>query len=331
MGGLLNENESARLSALVESIASNASNASSGPVFTRVSSELLALADAKVAIAFRLRIENGRETIDAFHASGCELSPAAFERFFHSAPGGFMTCLRASANVAGRATEMLGNAKHCRELIAALGAEECDALRVSVEVDRDVLAWIGVFRRKTFTCREAFVLESIVAALRARISPDDAEVRSALTAALDAIPAAACVVDAEGAIEEANDRARELLTHDQARMRKQLRHSVASATDSAPFAVTPLAVNGARPRFLAIERDRSAGVEVRVARAASTMQLSDRQIRVLSRLARGSSNKIIAESIGCSTKTVEVHVLSLLRKFGVRNRAELVAHFWTNL
>ncbi len=62
---------------------------------------------------------------------------------------------------------------------------------------------------------------------------------------------------------------------------------------------------------------------------AARFGLTPRQTSVVARVARGCSNKEIAAELGCAEVTVEFHVTALLEKMGSRNRAELVARFWT--
>lgn len=52
--------------------------------------------------------------------------------------------------------------------------------------------------------------------------------------------------------------------------------------------------------------------------------LTQTQMKVLSLLGEGKSNKDIAAHIGCSVKTVKNHLNTLFRKFDVRNRTEAV-------
>ncbi len=66
-------------------------------------------------------------------------------------------------------------------------------------------------------------------------------------------------------------------------------------------------------------------------RAKETAQLTPRQLEVLELVARGKTNKEIASVLGRSEGTVEVHVTNLLRKYGVTNRAGLLALFWGEL
>ena len=55
---------------------------------------------------------------------------------------------------------------------------------------------------------------------------------------------------------------------------------------------------------------------------ARGMDLSDREREVLSRLARGESNRTIAESMFISVHTVRAHARSLMQKLHVRNRVQ---------
>ena len=44
-------------------------------------------------------------------------------------------------------------------------------------------------------------------------------------------------------------------------------------------------------------------------------------------MSRGRSNKEIALSLGIGVETVKTHVSEIIRRFGVRNRAEAIRHF----
>jgi DNA-binding NarL/FixJ family response regulator len=57
---------------------------------------------------------------------------------------------------------------------------------------------------------------------------------------------------------------------------------------------------------------------------ASLTALTKTEIKVLSYLGRGLSNKEIAAELGCSVKTVKNHLNSIFQKLGVSNRTEAV-------
>ena len=61
---------------------------------------------------------------------------------------------------------------------------------------------------------------------------------------------------------------------------------------------------------------------------ASTLgdhRLTDRQLEVLKRMARGSTNKMIAEEMGLMPETVKSHVSEIMRRLGTHHRASAVA------
>jgi DNA-binding NarL/FixJ family response regulator len=77
-------------------------------------------------------------------------------------------------------------------------------------------------------------------------------------------------------------------------------------------------------------RDRGQDVERRMTmfhvdrEATNQLRLTPREHDVLRQISRGFSNKEIAKTLGCALKTVECHITSLLRKFNVTSRLQLV-------
>ena len=69
---------------------------------------------------------------------------------------------------------------------------------------------------------------------------------------------------------------------------------------------------------------RSIGHTPRVAGPPANGKLTQREEAVLSLLGHGSQNKIIAHRLGMSISTTKAHVHSIIRKFGVQNRTEVV-------
>ncbi len=56
-------------------------------------------------------------------------------------------------------------------------------------------------------------------------------------------------------------------------------------------------------------------------------KLTDRERKVLSLVAQGKQNKVIADELDMSEHTVKLHVHHIIAKFGVRNRTEVVSQF----
>jgi len=59
-------------------------------------------------------------------------------------------------------------------------------------------------------------------------------------------------------------------------------------------------------------------------RSAASIDLSPRQQEVLSLIAHGLTNREIAEKLGLSVRTVEVHRYNLMRRLDVRTVAQLM-------
>ena len=83
---------------------------------------------------------------------------------------------------------------------------------------------------------------------------------------------------------------------------------------------------GARPTAeLAEKRLRALGVRTWRRGAVGDCVLTEREREIARLIAAGASNPEIAQRLFLSRKTVERHVSNLLRKVGVRDRAELAA------
>jgi len=65
-------------------------------------------------------------------------------------------------------------------------------------------------------------------------------------------------------------------------------------------------------------------VALKLAEYTPRVELTDRELDVLALMAKGESNKEIAESIGRTEATVKVHVLHILSKLGVDDRTAAV-------
>ena len=96
------------------------------------------------------------------------------------------------------------------------------------------------------------------------------------------------------------------------------------------------AIRGLRRGDLAMSRGHAATVMEHLSRTARSRppasdatdaMLSSREQDVLRLLAEGLTDREIAAGLAISPRTVESHVSSVLRKLGVRNRAEAAQHY----
>ncbi len=82
------------------------------------------------------------------------------------------------------------------------------------------------------------------------------------------------------------------------------------------------------PTAFVVRNSVAASAPARVDDAIVAWRLTARESDVLEQLAQGRANKEIAQALGISTRTVEVHITSLLSKSGCSSRSELLARLW---
>jgi DNA-binding CsgD family transcriptional regulator len=154
----------------------------------------------------------------------------------------------------------------------------------------------------------------------ARIAP------AALATALEAIRSPAFIVSIPDTVLRANSRGRELLTSSPEGVLALLR----DASSASPGAPVRIPVEDAPGHLLVILHDREADARSRLAALTPRWGLTPRQAGVLALVAQGESNRSVAGRLGCSEKTVELHVSALLAKTRCSSRSQLVARFWTD-
>jgi DNA-binding CsgD family transcriptional regulator len=147
---------------------------------------------------------------------------------------------------------------------------------------------------------------------------------AALDAALEAMGVPAFLVRAPATVLRANARGHALLAADPASMEAALRDGSTGPRTPRRFPVREAG------HFLAVFPDRQRDAVARAPALANRWRLTPRQTAVLALVAEGSTNRAVAHRLGCSEKTVELHVSALLAKTRCATRSQLVAAFWTH-
>jgi DNA-binding NarL/FixJ family response regulator len=146
--------------------------------------------------------------------------------------------------------------------------------------------------------------------------------RAIADATLNALPCAAFVLSAKGAVQHANAAGRQLLASE-ANLRAQLAEALSKKSEA--IDIIPLAGPGLPPYFLARIYSTEAQARSRAAVARMKFRLSVRQEEIAACVLRGQAPATIAASLGCSERTVEAHLSAIFQRVGAQSRAELVA------
>ena len=149
--------------------------------------------------------------------------------------------------------------------------------------------------------------------------------RAALATALEALHSPAFIVSAPDTVLHANSLGQALLNSSTQAVLSVLRDAAPAPSTSA----VRIPVEAAPGHHLVILRDREGDARSRLASVAPRWGLTPRQAGVLALVAQGESNRTVASRLGCSEKTVELHVSALLAKTRCSSRSRLVARFWT--
>lgn len=220
------------------------------------------------------------------------------------------------------------------EFLPKIGLGGMDQLRVLVCEGPSLLAWVGAFQHEAFDSRQKHLLQRLVPALRKRLIVERklgqaSLLDAALSSALDAIGSPAFLITNTGSIVQMNAAGARLHARDQRRLATALAECARQPEQSPEFIVTRVVGQGCAEHFLVIARpDPSTELEGRASSAAARWRLTTRQAQVLSEVAQGLTNRVIAATLGLAERTVEVHLTAIFEKAQVENRAELVTKVW---
>ena len=213
--------------------------------------------------------------------------------------------------------------------LRTLGMRAHDQLRVLLCDGGLALAWVGAFQPEPFRARQRRALEQIAAPLRSRLILERYIAGGGLGhAAMEHISSPAYVLDAAGRIAHANAAGREALGQEGSKTRSALAALVRGERSDPAAAVTKLAGAGLPPQFLVVESSRVARVHTAIERARASWGLTAREADVLAELADGRSTRDMADRLGTSSRTLEIHVSAILRKASVQSRSQIVAALW---
>jgi DNA-binding CsgD family transcriptional regulator len=271
-----------------------------------------------------------------YHASGMpQRFPRLFGEFLASAPRrwGVYDAARPEPDQRNRVIESTrlvgqGGLPVLDRVFAPLGLDEHAHLRTLLCEGSSLLAWFGALSSGPYTPRHLRILRALARPMHARLLAERRLQRARLAAAaldvlIEEIPSPAFLVDGRAAICEANAAGRALLARSDRDVHGALADALAGRAAAMPVRLSRLHERALAPHWLAIfQVDATAA---RVAAVASRFRLTPRESEVLLWVARGATNQRIAAELGCSERTVELHVTHILDKAGVANRTALVA------
>ena len=211
------------------------------------------------------------------------------------------------------------------------GLEGMYQLRVLVCDGPLLLGWVGGFRVRPYEDTDLAALEVLAERFRRRLWLDRqlgeaARARGALDVVLDAIDAPAVVLTSSGAIAHANRAARAVSADRWKSFTRDVRDAVRAPHP--PYDVTPIRDGRASHHLVVVRAAPEGDATARLDSFARRYGLTPRETDVVALVVRGEANKAIADRLGCSIRTVELHVTASLRKTSTATRTELVATFW---
>lgn len=216
-----------------------------------------------------------------------------------------------------------------RSSYAVVGLDRDHQLRALVCDGSNLLSWVGCFQPEPFRADQVAAFSRVIEALRTRLKlerrVDRAQLaKQGLAAVLERFGRPAYLVDARGQLLHANTSGIALHDADPRALRATLDAAI-KGDPSSEVELVPL--GGKPPSWMAILAERDAAT-ARLKAFSSQWGLTPRQTDVMRELARGESNREIAAALGCSERTVELHVTAILQKVGADSRSAAVATFW---
>jgi DNA-binding CsgD family transcriptional regulator len=312
------------------------------PTLSLVTPRLRELLDAERALAYRVDEHEASRSLAFVYTAGFgpnRIVEETLQRYVKRAPKRFASyvpgaLLEDERNTVDAASfEERGEAPIYRELAGGAGLAGMHRLRVLLCDGDRLLAWVGVFRGTPFGKEERETLESLVPLLRDRLLLEEMLDESwlnqeALRASLDALEGPAFLFTRAGEVRDSNAAGRVARSRDPEGVKRDLLRSLEGEAD-APYHVTEIARRGVVSHFLAVRRGGADAAARRREIAARRWGLTPRQAEVVALIAKGLTNRAIADRIGCTEGTVGLHVSAILQKAAAEGRAELTARFWT--
>lgn len=154
---------------------------------------------------------------------------------------------------------------------------------------------------------------------RSKLSKDQRLRAATFEALLGSIQTAVFVTDPFGHPRQMNAAAATLHRQEPPQVLRELARAIAGKSDR--FVARRFDTPTQPPHFLIVPATPRAS-----ARPAAS--LTPREREVVGHLARGESNQEIAEALGISRRTAELHVSRILDKLGVQSRLAVVARVW---
>ncbi|MDC0712787.1 LuxR C-terminal-related transcriptional regulator [Stigmatella sp. ncwal1] len=214
-----------------------------------------------------------------------------------------------------------------------LGVENMFQLRALICEGPALLSWIGALRSKPFTPREQRLFQTLVPMLQRRLTlearlRETGLLHSALEAALEALGQPAFVLTSAHQVVHANRAGRALAEQSTQPLVEAVQRHLRGEPAPPEISVTALRVPGLAMHYLVVDKSARSQASARVHLLAERWELTTREEQVLEHIVQGQSNRAIAAQLGCSERTVEVHVTHVLSKAWVESRSALIAKFF---